>query len=73
MNVTDRVKSAIWRHSAGVNHKQPIELRRDARKGGEQGLKEPCAKEKLSLEIWNIISEELERWVRRYLAFRVPR
>lgn len=73
MNVTDRVKSAIWRHSAGVNHKRPIELRRNARKDGEQRSKDPSAKEKLSLEIWNIISEELERWVRRYLAFRVPR
>jgi hypothetical protein len=70
MDVTDRVKSAIWRHSAGVNYRKPIVLR-----GSEEGPTEAkkSAKENLSERIWAIIKHDLELWVKRYLAFRMPR
>lgn len=70
MDVTDRVKSAIWRHSAGVNYRKPIVLR-----GSEEEPTEAkkSAKENLSERIWGVIKHDLELWVKRYLAFRMPR
>jgi hypothetical protein len=72
MDVTDRVKSAIWRHSAGVNFKQSIVLLKRTKLAHVEDAA-PSAKDKLSLRIWEIIKEDLESFVKRYLAFRVPR
>lgn len=70
IDVADRTKSAIWRHSAGVNKKSNIALRNTVVK---TMIHPPTKKEQLSLAIWEIIREDYERWVRRYLAFRMPR
>jgi len=68
--VTDRVKSAIWRHSAGVNYRKPIVLR-GSLEGPTKAKK--SAEENLSERIWAVIEHDLELWVKRYLAFRMPR
>ena len=75
MNVTDAVKSAIWRHSAGLNLKVAIEPRETKKMKKEKapGERGADAKQRLSLAIWDVIKDELERWVKRYLAFRMPR
>lgn len=75
MNVTDAVKSAIWRHSAGLNLKVAIEPRetKKLKKEKAPGERGADAKQRLSLAIWDVIKDELERWVKRYLAFRMPR
>jgi len=70
IDVADRTKSAIWRHSAGVNKKSSIVLRNTVAKTTNHS---PTRKDQLSLAIWEIIREDYERWVRRYLAFRMPR
>jgi len=70
MDVTDRVKSAIWRHSAGVNYRKPIVLR-GSLEGPTKAKK--SAEENLSERIWAVIEHDLELWVKRYLAFRMPR
>jgi hypothetical protein len=66
-----RTKSAIWRHSAGVNEKRCITLRNAVEKTTRKD--ENKEREQLSLAIWDIIRVDYERWVRRYLAFRMPR
>ena len=75
MNVTDSVKSAIWRHSAGVNLKVAIETRgaKRVKKEKDRSQSNADAKQRLSLAIWDVLKDELERWVKRYLAFRMPR
>lgn len=72
VNATDAVKSAIWRHSAGVNFKRAIETR-SAKKVKSGPETKPARDDELLLAIWDIVNEDLERWVTRYLAFRMSR
>jgi len=73
IDVTDRIKSAIWRHSAGVNHKVAVRLRDSAADDDESDDETSSVKEKLSVRIWNIVREDLETWVKRFIVFCMPK
>ena len=73
IDVTDRIKSAIWRHSAGVNHKVAVRLRDSADDDDKSDDETSVVKEKLSVRIWNIVREDLETWVKRFIVFCMPK
>jgi hypothetical protein len=74
IDVTDRIKSAIWRHSAGVNHKVAVRLCDSATDDDDKSDDETSVvKEKLSVRIWNIVREDLETWVKRFIVFCMPK
>ena len=74
IDVTDRIKSAIWRHSAGVNHKVAVRLCDSATDDDDKSDDETSVvKEKLSVRIWNIVREDLETWVKRSIVFCMPK
>jgi len=74
IDVADRIKSAIWRHSAGVNHKVAVRLCDSAADDDDKSDDETSSvKEKLSVRIWNIVREDLETWVKRFIVFCMPK
>ena len=72
IDVTDRIKSAIWRHSAGVNHKVAVRMR-DSELASDDKNEKVSAKETLSIRVWNIVRDDLETWVKRYIVFCMPK
>jgi len=76
IDVADRIKSAIWRNSAGVNYRVAQKLRGEttssAADDNDDDADVGSVKARFGERIWNIVRDDLEKWVKRYLASRMP-